>query len=107
MRMQRSVFSVILLALASGLFPLDAQTKEGPTEAKPPDALRDLSLSLETLARRAGNAVVQIFSSGYAFSDQGDGGNASLLSRQRSSGSGVILSADGYIVTNEIGRAHV
>ena len=67
--MPRSAFSVILLILASGLWSLDAQTKERPAEGKPPDALRDLSTSLETLARRAGNAVVQIFSTGYAFSD--------------------------------------
>ncbi len=49
--MPRSAFSVILLILASGLWSLDAQTKERPAEGKPPDALRDLSTSLETLAR--------------------------------------------------------
>ena len=46
-------------------------------------------------------AVVQIFSTGYAASEESEGTNASsLLSTQRSTGSGVILTADGYIVTN-------
>ena len=45
--------------------------------------------------------MVQIFSTGYAAAEEAEGTNASsLLSTQRSTGSGVILTADGYIVTN-------
>jgi serine protease Do len=64
-------------------------------------ALRDVSASLEALAERVRPAVVQIFATGYAAPDEGEGTKTgSLLSKQRSTGSGVILSADGYIVTN-------
>ena len=43
---------------------------------------------------------MQIVSTGYGRGDESQRGSASLLTRQRSTGSGVILSADGYIVTN-------
>ena len=46
-------------------------------------------------------AVVQIFSTSYVTADESDSGNtANLLSKQHSTGSGIILSPDGYIVTN-------
>jgi serine protease Do len=63
-------------------------------------ALTTFSQSLEALAARVGPAVVQITSTGYGRGDESQRGSASLLTRQRSTGSGVILSADGYIVTN-------
>ncbi len=46
--------------------------------------------------------MVQIFSTGYAQpdADSSDSSNASLLTKQTSTGSGVILTEDGYIVTN-------
>jgi serine protease Do len=66
-----------------------------------PLSLRELSASYEELTARVGPAVVQIFSTGYATVEEGESTNtAGLLSRQRSTGSGVILSTDGYIVTN-------
>ncbi len=73
-----------------------------PAPVKPtPPSLRDISASFETLAARVRPAVVQIFSTSYATPKEGEGTSAaSLLSREISSGSGVILTADGYIVTN-------
>lgn len=64
-------------------------------------SLRDLSASFETLSQRVRPAVVQVFTSAYApLSEEPEGGNASLLNRQRGTGSGVILSADGFVITN-------
>jgi serine protease Do len=64
-------------------------------------SLRELSGSLERLSDSVHRAVVQIYATGYATAeDSGESGAAALLSKQRSTGSGVILSPDGYIVTN-------
>lgn len=64
-------------------------------------ALTAFSQSLEALAARVDPAVVQIVSTSYGRGEEGEHGSANLLTRQHSTGSGVLLAADGYIVTNE------
>jgi serine protease Do len=65
-----------------------------------PGSLGELSQSLESLAATVRPAVVQIISTGYGRISGAGQGSASMPARQRSTGSGVILSSDGYIVTN-------
>jgi serine protease Do len=69
-----------------------------PQDGAAADPLRDLSATLEALARRINPAIVQIFASGYGLSEEP--GNPNTVTRQRVTGSGVIISADGYIITN-------
>jgi len=88
------LYSILLLG-ATFLAPVFSQS------AAKPASLRELSTSFETLAGKVRPAVVQIFSTGYAAAEESESTSASsLLSRQRSTGSGVILTRDGYIVTN-------
>jgi serine protease Do len=66
------------------------------------DVLRELSTSFEEISQRSGKAVVQIFVRSYVAADESNSGGQ-LLTTQNSSGSGIIMSPDGYILTN----AHV
>ncbi|MFN0151579.1 MAG: S1C family serine protease, partial [bacterium] len=65
--------------------------------------LASLSASYESLAARVAPCVVQIFSAGYTADAWGASTAASLLAKERTTGSGAILDASGYVVTN----AHV
>jgi serine protease Do len=90
----------LLSSLFMGSALVLAQQSTELVEPQPTDALQGLSTSIEHLSRRVGWGVVQIVSTGYALSrEPGDGGNGDVM-RQSAIGSGVVLSADGYIVTN-------
>jgi len=77
-------------------------TATGQAQAPGAD-LKNLSRSLQRVVDKVGPAVVQIRVTAYGPVSGGTAGNAALIGTQRSTGSGVVLSADGFIVTN----AHV
>jgi serine protease Do len=81
-------------ALAAAPAPLAAQSR---TPATPATDLVALDARLQGLARRVAPSVVQVIAYGYSSSPQ------ALLARSGSSGAGVVVGEDGWIVTN----AHV
>lgn len=71
--------------------------------APPQTRLERLSSSFQELSRRVGASVVKVMAVGYRQLDYEEAGEAGVAARQQSSGSGVVIGAGGYIVTN----AHV
>ena len=85
----------LLAAVAAPPAPADAQARA--TAGPGASDLVALDASLQALARRVAPSVVQVLAYGYASSPR------ALLARAGSSGAGVIVGDDGWIVTN----AHV
>jgi serine protease Do len=80
--------------------PLPAQPASGLHAV---DVLMSLSSDMQTLAHAIEPAVVKIYATGLAPVETGDTNKTAFLAQQRSVGSGVIMDAQGYILTN----AHV
>jgi serine protease Do len=95
----RRFWSVLCGVLAAA--PVAAQPAR---PAARPNPLKDLSTAVETLSSAVSPSVVQILVTGYGPVDDRDRTQAGLvIGRQRSIGSGAIIDADGYVITN----AHV
>jgi serine protease Do len=79
----------------------NANTGEAPAPA--PNVLVQLNGALEGLAAKVSSAVVQILVTGYGPLKEEERSETALIVRQHAVGSGVIVDANGYIITN----AHV
>jgi len=69
-----------------------------------PDALHQLSSSVEELVKRVSPSVVQVLATGFGATQESDSSETALvIGRLHSIGSGVVVDPEGYILTN----AHV
>jgi serine protease Do len=87
---------------------LFGQTEKPAQPANQPGAWRSdplhvFSESIQSLTAKVTKSVVQIVATGYGFTTEKQSSDTALFEPQEAIGAGVILSVDGYIVTN----AHV
>ena len=101
-----AVLAVALGGLAPGMAGAQAPAGTPAPAARPAppaDAALAVSSAIEATASAAGAAVVEIFTMSYAPTEGRVAGTTDLVRTQRATGSGAIVDASGYIVTN----AHV
>ena len=91
---------LLACSFAAAQQPPSQPPAQPPAQPKKADSLREFSESLQHLSQRVSRSLVQVFATGYSLGDETEGSRSAVVTRQKATGSGVILSADGYIVTN-------
>src|SRR5271156_1578265 len=105
--MSKRFFHIASLTLLSAMTPLlcVAQT-ELPTKSAESakllksDPLHVFSESVQQLSSTVTKSVVQVLTTGYGLTTDEEKNDTAYLEAQRAIGAGVVLSPDGYIVTN-------
>ncbi|MGA7624689.1 MAG: trypsin-like peptidase domain-containing protein [Candidatus Acidiferrales bacterium] len=95
----RCLGAAYVCVLASCLAPASTPGQSAAPEGNS-DIARQMSRSIESLARRVSPAIVEVLVTGYGSANEEDSQASAAVGRERSLGAGVIVDPSGYIITN-------